>query len=210
VIAGNIGTGEAAQALIDAGADAVKVGIGPGSICTTRVVAGVGVPQITAIMNVVEVASRTHTPVIADGGIKQTGDVPKAIAAGADTIMVGGMLAGHDQGGGTVKEQYELNGAYDPITKQPMLNVTQYMQFYGMSSDTAMTKNDKEMANYRSSEGRTVLVPYRGDVDKTVQNILGGLRSACTYVGARTLKELPRGTTFIRVQKQFNDVFAKR
>jgi GMP reductase len=124
--------------------------------------------------------------------------------------MLGGMLAGHDQGGGTVKEQYELSGSYDSITKQPILNVTQYMQFYGMSSDTAMTKHDKEMANYRSSEGRTVLVPYRGDVEKTVQNILGGLRSTCTYVGARTLKELPRGTTFIRVQKQFNDVFAKR
>jgi GMP reductase len=104
----------------------------------------------------------------------------------------------------------EATGSYDPKTKLPITKTVSYIQFYGMSSDTAMTKNHQEMLNYRSSEGRTVEVPYRGQVAITIQNILGGLRSTCTYVGAKTLKELSRGTTFIRVQKQFNDVFAKK
>jgi GMP reductase len=120
------------------------------------------------------------------------------------------MLAGHNQGGGQIEIQFEATPAYDRKTSLPILKETKYMQFYGMSSDTAMTKNQGEMANYRSSEGRTVRVLYRGDVNKTMLDILGGLRSACTYVGAKNLKELPRGTTFIRVQKQFNDVFLKK
>ena len=210
IIAGNVVTGDMTQELLLRGADIVKVGIGPGSVCTTRIQTGVGYPQLSAIIECAEAAHGMGALIIGDGGCTSPGDVAKAFGAGADFVMLGGMLAGHDQGGGTVTEQFEPTGSYDPHTKQPILTPTQYMQFYGMSSDTAMTKNDKEMANYRSSEGRTVLVPYRGDVEKTVQNILGGLRSTCTYVGARTLKELPRGTTFIRVQKQFNDVFAKR
>jgi GMP reductase len=124
--------------------------------------------------------------------------------------MLGGLLAGHQEGGGTIETSYEPTGNYDATTSLPILQPVQYVKFYGMSSDTAMTKNNQEMANYRSSEGRTVQVEYRGQVAHTIQNILGGLRSTCTYVGAKNLKELPRGTTFIRVQKQFNDVFAKK
>jgi GMP reductase len=148
--------------------------------------------------------------IIGDGGCTSPGDVAKAFGGGADFVMLGGMLAGHDEGGGQIETVYETTGRYVNQTMQPETKPTQFIRFYGMSSDTAMTKNNQEMANYRSSEGRTVMVPYRGKVLPTIQNILGGLRSTCTYVGAKTLKELPRGTTFIRVQKQFNDVFAKK
>lgn len=209
IIAGNVVTGDMTQELLLRGADIVKVGIGPGSVCTTRIQTGVGYPQLSAIIECAEAAHGMGALIIGDGGCTSPGDVAKAFGAGADFVMLGGMLAGHDQGGGTVLEQYEPSGTFDSKTRLPMLSIQKYIQFYGMSSDTAMTKNQQEMANYRSSEGRTVKVPYRGDVQKTIQDILGGLRSTCTYVGARTLKELPRGTTFIRVQKQFNDVFAK-
>jgi GMP reductase len=209
IIAGNVVTGDMTQELLLRGADIVKVGIGPGSVCTTRIQTGVGYPQLSAIIECAEAAHGMGALIIGDGGCTSPGDVAKAFGAGADFVMLGGMLAGHDQGGGSVIEQFEPTGTFDAESKLPILSSSKYIQFYGMSSDTAMTKNQQEMANYRSSEGRTVKVPYRGDVQKTVQDILGGLRSTCTYVGARTLKELPRGTTFIRVQKQFNDVFAK-
>ena len=182
VIAGNIGTGEAAQALIDAGADAVKVGIGPGSICTTRVVAGVGVPQITAVMNVAEVASRSNTPVIADGGIKQTGDVAKAIAAGADTVMVGGMLAGHEESPG----------------EKVLLEGRAYKMYRGMGSLGAMNQGsadryfqdvEDEIAKLvpEGIEGR---VPYKGNVADTIYQLVGGLRAAMGYCGCSTIEDL--------------------
>ncbi|MBK6292145.1 MAG: IMP dehydrogenase [Ignavibacteria bacterium] len=191
VIAGNIGTGEAAQALIDAGADAVKVGIGPGSICTTRVVAGVGVPQITAVMNVAEVASRSNTPVIADGGIKQTGDVAKAIAAGADTVMVGGMLAGHEESPG----------------EKVLLEGRAYKMYRGMGSLGAMNQGsadryfqdvEDEIAKLvpEGIEGR---VPYKGNVADTVYQLVGGLRAAMGYCGCSTIEDMKRDARFVRM-----------
>ena len=210
IIAGNVVTGDMTQELILRGADIIKVGIGPGSVCTTRIQTGVGYPQVSAIIECAEAAHGMGALIIGDGGCTSPGDVAKAFGAGADFVMLGGMFAGHDQGGGHIEVQYEATAAYDPKTMLPILKETKYMQFYGMSSETAMTKNNGEMPNYRSSEGRTVRVAYRGDVNKTMLDILGGLRSACTYVGAKNLKELPRGTTFIRVQKQFNDVFIRK
>ena len=189
IIAGNVVTADMTQELILRGADIVKVGIGPGSVCTTRVQTGVGYPQLSAIIECADAAHGLNAHIIADGGCTCPGDVAKAFGAGADFVMLGGMLAGHDEGGGTVED--------GKIT------------FYGMSSDTAMEKHHGGVANYRSSEGRTVTVPYRGPVEKTVLDILGGIRSTCTYVGAPTLKQLPKCTTFIRVNRQINDVFLK-
>jgi IMP dehydrogenase len=191
VIAGNIGTGEGAEALIDAGADGVKVGIGPGSICTTRVVAGVGVPQITAIMSVAEVASRHGVPVIADGGIKQTGDVAKAIAAGADTVMVGGMLAGHEESPG---EKILLEGRA-------------YKTYRGMGSLGAMNQGsadryfqdvEDEIAKLvpEGIEGR---VPYKGPVSDTLYQLVGGLRASMGYCGCSTLEEMKSDARFVRM-----------
>ena len=187
IIAGNVVTGDMTQELILRGADIVKVGIGPGSVCTTRIQTGVGYPQLSAIIECADAAHGLGGHIIADGGCTCPGDVAKAFGAGADFVMLGGMLAGHDEGGGTVE-----NGR---------------VTFYGMSSDTAMERHHGGVAEYRSSEGRTVDIPYRGPVSKTVLDILGGLRSTCTYVGAETLKQLPKCTTFIRVNRQINDVF---
>ena len=189
IIAGNVVTADMTQELILRGADIVKVGIGPGSVCTTRIQTGVGYPQLSAIIECSDAAHGLGAHIIADGGCTCPGDVAKAFGAGADFVMLGGMLAGHDEGGGEVKEG----------------RVT----FYGMSSDTAMTKHHGGVAEYRSSEGRTVEVKHKGSVKDTVLDLLGGLRSACTYVGAPTLKQLSKCTTFIRVNRQINDVFLK-
>jgi GMP reductase len=189
IIAGNVVTGDMTQELILRGADIVKVGIGPGSVCTTRVQTGVGYPQLSAVIECADAAHGLGGHIIADGGCTCPGDVAKAFGAGADFVMLGGMLAGHDEGGGTVKDGL--------------------ITFYGMSSDTAMEKHHGGVANYRSSEGRTVSVTHKGPVEKTVLDLLGGLRSACTYVGAPTLKQLSKCTTFIRVNRQINDVFVR-
>ena len=187
IIAGNVVTGDMTQELILRGADIVKVGIGPGSVCTTRIQTGVGYPQLSAIIECADAAHGLGGHIIADGGCTCPGDIAKAFGAGADFVMLGGMFAGHDEGGGDVRDNKVV--------------------FYGMSSDTAMTKHHGGVAEYRSSEGRTVDIPYRGPVNTTVLDILGGLRSTCTYVGAETLKQLPKCTTFIRVNRQINDVF---
>jgi len=189
IIAGNVVTADMTQELILRGADIVKVGIGPGSVCTTRVQTGVGYPQLSAIVECADAAHGLGGHIIADGGCTCPGDVAKAFGAGADFVMLGGMLAGHDEGGGEVKDG----------------KVT----FYGMSSDTAMNKHHGGVAEYRSSEGRTVTIPYKGSVKNTVLDLLGGLRSTCTYVGAPTLKQLSKCTTFIRVNRQINDVFLR-
>ena len=189
IIAGNVVTADMTQELILRGADIVKVGIGPGSVCTTRIQTGVGYPQLSAIIECADAAHGLGAHIIADGGCTCPGDVAKAFGAGADFVMLGGMLAGHDEGGGEVKDG----------------TVT----FYGMSSDTAMNKHHGGVAEYRSSEGRTVEVKYKGAVKNTVLDLLGGIRSTCTYVGAPTLKQLSKCTTFIRVTKQFNDVFVR-
>jgi len=193
ILAGNVVTGEMTEALIFAGADIVKVGIGPGSVCTTRKKTGVGYPQLSAVMECADSAHGLGAHIISDGGCTCPGDVAKAIGAGADFVMLGGMLAGHDQSGGEVVEN--ANGKKTKL-------------FYGMSSATAMTKHKGGVAEYRASEGKTVEVPYRGDVNATMLDILGGLRSACTYVGAGRVKEMPKRTTFIRVTQQLNEVFS--
>jgi len=192
IIAGNVVTADMTQELILRGADIVKVGIGPGSVCTTRIQTGVGYPQLSAIIECADAAHGLGAHIIADGGCTCPGDVAKAFGAGADFVMLGGMLAGHDEGGGEVISE---DGSNPRVV------------FYGMSSDTAMSKHHGGVAEYRSSEGRTVDVPYRGPVTKTVLDILGGLRSTCTYVGAETLKQLPKCTTFIRVNNQYNRTF---
>lgn len=189
IIAGNVVTADMTQELILRGADIVKVGIGPGSVCTTRIQTGVGYPQLSAIIECADAAHGLGGHIIADGGCTCPGDVSKAFGAGSDFVMLGGMLAGHDEGGGEIKDG----------------KVT----FYGMSSDTAMNKHSGGVAEYRSSEGRTVSVPYKGSVKSTVLDLLGGIRSTCTYVGAPTLKQLSKCTTFIRTNRQFNDIFVK-
>ncbi len=193
IIAGNVVTADMTQELILRGADIVKVGIGPGSVCTTRIQTGVGYPQLSAIIECADAAHGLGGHIIADGGCTCPGDVAKAFGAGADFVMLGGMLAGTTQGGGRVIDD----------------NGRQVVEFYGMSSDTAMNKHHGGVAEYRSSEGRTVKVPYKGDIEPIVLDILGGVRSTCTYVGAPALKQLSKCTTFIRVTKQFNDVFVR-
>jgi GMP reductase len=209
IIAGNVVTADMTQELILRGADIVKVGIGPGSVCTTRIQTGVGYPQLSAIIECADAAHGLGAHIISDGGCTSPGDVSKAFGAGADFVMLGGMFAGHDQGGGVIIEEIYNTLKVHPETKTPLYEQKMFVEFYGMSSDTAMKKHFGEVAEYRSSEGRTVRVPYRGDVSKTVKDILGGIRSTCTYVGAPTLKQLSKCTTFIRVSKQFNDVFVK-
>ena len=191
IIAGNVVTGEMVEELLLSGADIVKVGIGPGSVCTTRVKTGVGYPQLSAIIECADAAHGLGGQIISDGGCTTPGDVSKAFGAGADFVMLGGMLAGHDESGG---ETIQKNG-------EP------FRRFYGMSSSTAMEKHVGGVANYRASEGKTVEVPYRGAVENTIQDILGGIRSTCTYVGASRLKELTKRTTFIRVAEQENRVY---
>ncbi len=193
IIAGNVVTADMTQELILRGADIIKVGIGPGSVCTTRVQTGVGYPQLSAIIECADAAHGLGGHIIADGGCTCPGDVAKALGAGADFVMLGSMLAGTDQGGGRVVED----------------NGKRMVEFYGMSSDTAMNKHHGGIADYRSSEGRTVMVPYKGDINIIVKDILGGLRSTCTYVGAPTLKQLAKCTTFIKVNRQINDVYVK-
>ena len=189
IIAGNVVTGEMTEELILNGADIVKVGIGPGSVCTTRIQTGVGYPQLSAVIECADAAHGVGGHIMADGGCTCPGDVAKAFGAGADFVMLGGMLAGHDECSGKV--------------------VDGVMEFYGMSSSSAMNKYSGGVANYRSSEGKTVKVPYRGPVSETVKSILGGVRSACTYIGARTIKQMPKCTTFVRVNQQSNEIFGK-
>ncbi|MDK1254609.1 GMP reductase [Cronobacter dublinensis] len=191
IIAGNVVTGEMCEELILAGADIVKVGIGPGSVCTTRVKTGVGYPQLSAVIECADAAHGLGGQIISDGGCTVPGDVAKAFGGGADFVMLGGMLAGHDESGGTVVEQ----------------NGEKFMLFYGMSSESAMNRHVGGVAQYRAAEGKTVKLPLRGPVEETARDILGGLRSACTYVGASRIKELTKRTTFIRVQEQENRVF---
>src|SRR6056300_1932776 len=203
IIAGNVVTGDQTQELILSGADIIKVGIGPGSVCTTRIQTGVGYPQLSAVIECADAAHGLGGHIIADGGCTCPGDVAKAFAAGADFVMLGGMLAGHDEGGGEViTKEYHTQEVGVTETKQ-------FVQFYGMSSESANNKHFGGLKNYRSSEGRTVLVPYRGSVADTVQEVLGGIRSACTYVGAKYIKQLPKCATFIRCTQTHNSVYEK-
>jgi GMP reductase len=181
------------EELILSGADIVKVGIGPGSVCTTRKMTGVGYPQLSAIIECADAAHGLEGHICADGGCATPGDIAKAFGGGADFVMLGGMLAGHAESGG---ERVERDGKM-------------MRRFYGMSSKAAMDRHAGGVAKYRAPEGKEVWLPDRGPVVDTLQEILGGVRSACTYVGARRLRELSKRTTFVRVTQQLNEVFGK-
>ena len=193
IIAGNVCTPEATEQIILAGADIVKIGIGPGSVCTTRKMTGIGYPQLSATIECADAAHGLDGHIITDGGCTVVGDIAKAFGAGADFVMLGGMLAGHKECEG------ELLGN---------LNEEGVMEFYGMSSEEAQIKYYGEKESYKASEGKKVQVPYRGNVKDTMDEILGGLRSACTYAGAKTIKSLPKCTTFVKVNRQLNEVFS--
>jgi len=206
IMAGNVVTGEMTEELILSGADIVKVGIGPGSVCTTRLKTGVGYPQLSAVIECADAAHGLGGMIISDGGCTVPGDVAKAFGAGADfgnallrclwlivVVMLGGMLSGHNECSGKIVEK----------------EGKKFKEFYGMSSKAAMQKHVGGVAEYRASEGKHVLVPCKGPIKETCLDILGGLRSACTYVGAAQLKELSKRTTFIRVREQANEVFTK-
>jgi len=211
IIAGNVVTADQTQELILNGADIVKVGIGPGSVCTTRIQTGVGYPQLSAVIECADAAHGLGGHIIADGGCTTPGDVAKAFAAGADFVMLGGMLAGHDEGGGEVIEKYyETNELVENSWDKRVIERKQFVQFYGMSSKAANDKHFGGLKEYRSSEGREVLVPYKGLVSNTIQDILGGIRSTCTYVGASNLKQLSKCTTFIRCNDTHNRIFEKK
>ena len=193
LMAGNVVTGDMTEELLLAGADIVKVGIGPGAVCKTRKMTGVGYPQLSAIIECADAAHGLGGRICADGGCTVPGDIAKAFGGGADFVMLGGMLAGHDEAAG------------DVVTTEDGV----FKRFYGMSSRNAMDKYAGGVAKYRAAEGKAVLIPARGPVESTIQDILGGVRSACTYVGARRLKELTMRTTFVRVSMQLNEVFGK-
>ena len=187
IIAGNVVTADMTQELILSGADIIKVGVGPGSVCTTRIKTGVGYPQLSAVMECADAAHGLDGHIIADGGCNNSGDIAKAFAGGADFVMIGGMLAGHDECDGEI--------------------VDGKMRFYGMSSNTAMDRHKVGKREYRGEEGKTVEVDYKGPVKDTIIDILSGVRSACTYVGAKKLKTLSKFTTFVRVNNTHNTVF---
>jgi len=194
IFAGNVCTSEMTEALILAGADVVKVGIGSGAVCTTRKQTGVGMPQLSAILECADAAHQLGGLIVSDGGIQVPGDFAKAFGGGADFVMAGGIFSGTDQCNG---ELIEENGKH-------------YKMFYGMSSKEAMSKYSGgiEVNGYRSSEGKCVKVPYKGSVNDIIIDFLGGLRSACSYVGASKLIELSFRTTFVRVLRQFNNIFS--
>ena len=189
IVAGNVVTPEMVEELIINGADIVKIGIGPGSVCTTRTMTGVGVPQFSAIVECTDAANGVNGHIMADGGCVHPGDIAKAFGGGAHMVMIGGMLAGHDE-----SEQTVVDGK---------------VEFYGMSSDRAREKHGKRKDGYRGNEGRFISLPYRGPVNNTVEDILGGVRSACTYIGARRLKDMPKCATFVRCNSNINLVYAQ-
>jgi len=212
IIAGNVVTGEMTEELILSGADIVKVGIGPGSVCTTRLQTGVGFPQLSAVIECADAAHGLGGHIIADGGCTCPGDLAKAFAAGADFVMLGGMLAGHDEGGGEIVTRYFKSGEVRQTEHgyEDLIEERKFINFYGMSSRAANDKHFGGLKEYRSSEGREIQVPYRGEIENTIQNLLGGVRSTCTYAGAKKLKWLSKCTTFVKTGQQFNSVFAEK
>ena len=220
IIAGNVCTADMTQELLLNGADIVKVGIGPGSVCTTRIKTGIGYPQLSGVIECADAAHGVGGCIIADGGCTTPGDIAKAFCAGADYVMLGGMLAGHDEGGGKVVTKHYSTGEYKKVHDDglgyeipsvdrfvPMYEERNFVQFYGMSSKAANDKHFGGMKDYRSSEGREILVDYKGKVSDTILDILGGLRSTCTYVGAPGLKQLSKCATFVRCVDTHNRVY---
>ena len=220
IMAGNVASGEMTEQLIISGADVVKVGIGPGSVCTTRKMTGVGVPQLSAIDECADAAHGLGGMICADGGCENPGHIAKAFAAGADFVMLGGMLAGHDQCDGELvfpdgscmtKEKFaEMRGTTTVNMEAWLasLQEVQGMKFHGMSSKEAQEQHYGELKSYRAAEGKEVIVPYRGDVKDTVAEILGGLRSTMTYIGAQRLKDIPKCATLVRTNEQLNQSFS--
>lgn len=205
IMAGNVVTPDMVYDLLERGADIVKIGIGPGSVCTTRKITGVGYPQLSAIMECADAAHGANGLICGDGGVTCPGDVVKAFAAGADFVMCGGLFAGHDECGGEMVYSYKDVGPNSmPERGEPIS-----MKFYGMSSSEAMDKYYGGKADYRASEGKVVEVPYKGSVSNTIEEVLGGLRSGCTYVGARKLKDLPKCATFLKVNRVLNNTFGQ-
>ncbi len=206
LIAGNVVTPEQTTRLIEAGADAIKVGIGGGSVCETRIKTGVGYPQFSVILECVHAAHRAGARIVADGGCSSPGDVAKALAAGADFVMLGGMFAGHTEGGGRIVDRYFQSNEVDKNGK-PVIEKSCFVEFYGMSSKTANDKHFGGLQDYRSSEGKTVLLPLKPSLDDTILDLLGGLRSTCSYVGANELSDLPEKASFVRCSNTHNRVF---
>ncbi len=207
LIAGNVVTPDHTAKLINAGADIVKIGIGGGSVCETRLKTGVGYPQFSAVVECAKQAHALNRRIVADGGCTTPGDVAKALAAGADFVMLGGMFAGHSEGGGKIVNRFFQQGLEVTETGEPVIEKKQFVEFYGMSSKTANEKHFGGLKNYRSSEGRTVLLPFRPSLSETILDLLGGLRSACSYVGAKSLAELPNRARFVRCGNTHNRVF---
>jgi len=197
LIAGNVCTSEGVLELVLHGkVDIVKVGIGSGSCCTTRKQTGIGMPQLSAVIECADTAHGINAHIISDGGLQVIGDFSKAYAAGADFVMSGSMFAGHNESGGEIIEEINNDGS------------TQlYKVFYGMSSTTAMNKYSGGVAKYRSSEGKTVKIKLRGPVDNTILDIQGGIRSCMTYLGAKKIKDIPKCATFVRVNNQLNQIY---
>ena len=192
IVAGNVATREMVEALsLEAKIDIIKVGIGPGSVCTTRKKTGVGVPQLSCIMECADAAHGIGTHIVGDGGITCPGDLSKAFGGGADFVMMGGVFAGHDENPG---ELIEKDGK-------------KYKKFYGMSSEHAMKQFYGKKNDYRSSEGKVVEIAYKGPINETILDYLGGVRSTCTYIGAKCIKNIPKCTTFMMVGQQLNTVF---
>lgn len=214
IIAGNVCTAEMTEALILAGADIIKVGIGPGAACTTRITAGVGVPQFSAIVECADAAHGLGGHIIGDGGCSTPGDIAKAFGAGADFVMLGSMFAGFEESGGNLIE--EITGFHErPLNdgsgQVELIGgvVKKYKEFYGMSSRTANEKYSGGLAKHRASEGRYIKIPYKGPLANALQQITGGLRSACTYSGASRIKDLPKCTTFVKVNNTHNTIHEK-
>lgn len=197
IIAGNVATSEMTEALcLEGDVDIVKCGIGPGSVCTTRKKTGVGVPQLSCIMDCADAAHGINHHIVGDGGITCPGDLSKAFCGGADFVMMGGVFSGHYENPGDIIEK-TING----VTKK-------YKKFYGMSSTHAMTTHYGKKDKYRASEGKVVEVPLKGSVHDTIEDYLGGLRSTCTYIGAKNIKNMSKCTTFIMVSAQLNNIFS--
>lgn len=193
ILAGNVVTSDAVKKLATIGIDIVKMGIGPGSACTTRIQTGIGMPQLSCILESIQIAKENGIYLLSDGGITCPGDCVKAFVAGSDFVMIGGELSGHDENPGSIIEE----------------NGNKYKLFYGMSSQYAMENNYNTQKNYRSSEGRVLKIKYKGPLNKTVENYLGGIRSACTYTNSKNLTDLTTNGKFIKVNNQYNSHLVK-
>jgi len=210
IIAGNVATAEGVEALVFAGADICKIGIGSGKSCLTRKVAGVGIPQFSSVIECADAAHGLGAQIVADGGIKEIADFSKSFGAGADFVMAGDFFAGHEESGGElITKNYFTNEAVfknnlnsnNEIIPERLVEIKQFKEVYGMSSTYAMEKYYGKKDDYRASEGEYSLIPYKGKIKNTIEELLGGTRSACTYLGSRRIKDMSKCATFVRVNR---------